>query len=337
MVGGRRGQVVTPRALLAADCGRGVGLGHLERMLALADALGPDVDVAMLVPQDDVAIRRRVTDRGHAPLEAAGDTPARVAAVAAASTPFDVVVLDGYVFDVALQRRLRDRAPLSVVDDLGLLTDCDLAVNPAPGGEALRPDGAAAFLGGAAYALIRGSVVEARELAARRDRQPRTVLVSTGATDPTGLGRSVSHALLDRDPDVQVIRVVGPNSLDVDEHARSREQLLEAPPDLADGLATATVYVGAAGTTAVQAACVGCPAVITPAVSNQQAQAAALEAAGCAIVVDAANLADACLVLLDDLGRRTEMTVRGRALVDGCGAARVADAIRHLVGARAAS
>src|SRR5580700_8233497 len=147
-------------------------------MLALADALDPDVDVAMLVPQDDVAIHRRVTDRGHAPLEAAGDTPARVAAVAASP------------FDVALQRRLRDRAPLSVVDDLGLMTDCDLAVNPAPGGEALRPDGAGAFLGGAAYALIRASVVEARELAARRGRQPRTVLVSTGATDPTGLGRS---------------------------------------------------------------------------------------------------------------------------------------------------
>ncbi len=337
MGGGRRGQVVTPRALLAADCGRGVGLGHLERMLALADALDPDVDVSMLVPQGDVAIRQRVVDRGHAPLEASGDTPARVAAVAGDSTPFDVVVLDGYVFDVALQHRLRDRAPLSVVDDLRLPTDCDLAVNPSPGGETLRPEGAGGFLGGADYALIRASVVQARELGLRRDRDPRTVLVSTGATDPAGLGRSVSHSLLERDPDVKVTRVVGPDSLDIAERAWAREQLLQAPPDLADGLATATVYVGAAGTTAVQAACVGCPAVITPAVSNQAAQAAALEAAGCAVVVDATYLADTCLALLDDLARRAEMAVRGRALVDGCGAARVADAIRHLVAARAAS
>ena len=328
---------MTPRALLAADCGRGVGLGHLERMLALADALEPDVEVSMLIPQGDVVIRQRVADRGHAPLEAAGDTPARVAAVAGASVPFDVVVLDGYVFDVALQRRLRDRAPLSVVDDLCLPAACDLAVNPAPGGGALRPEGAGAFLGGAAYALIRESVVEARELALRHGREPRTVLVSTGATDPTDLGRSVSHTLLERDPVVQVTRVVGPDSLDMDERALLRERLLEAPPDLADGLATATVYVGAAGTTAVQAACVGCPAVITAAVSNQAAQAAALEAAGCAVVVDAANLADACLALLDDLPRRMEMAARGRALVDGCGAARVADAIRHLVAARAGS
>jgi spore coat polysaccharide biosynthesis predicted glycosyltransferase SpsG len=48
--GGERGHLVTPRALLCADCGSGVGLGHLERMLALADALQPDVDVVLLVP-----------------------------------------------------------------------------------------------------------------------------------------------------------------------------------------------------------------------------------------------------------------------------------------------
>jgi len=41
---------VTSRALLAADCGRGVGLGHLERMLALAEALRPEVEASVLVP-----------------------------------------------------------------------------------------------------------------------------------------------------------------------------------------------------------------------------------------------------------------------------------------------
>jgi len=327
---------VTSRALLAADCGRGVGLGHLERMLALAEALRPEVEASVLVPEGDAALRRRVSDRGHTPIDAQGDTPLRVASALAASPLFDAVVLDGYVFDVGLQRRLRDRAPLTVVDDLRLPTDCDLAVNPSPGGESLRPDGARAFLGGAAYALIRASVVSAREMASRGDREPRTVLVSTGATDPAGLGLSVSHALLDRDSTVAVTRVVGPDSMELAGDAWPRESLLVAPPDLAGGLGTATVYVGAAGTTAVQAACVGCPSVITAAVSNQEAQAAALAAAGCAVVVDPAELAGACLTLLDDPARRAEMSTRGRALVDGRGAARVAAAIRHLVAARAA-
>jgi spore coat polysaccharide biosynthesis predicted glycosyltransferase SpsG len=76
--------------------------------------------------------------------------------------------------------------------------------------------------------------------------------------------------------------------------------------------------------------------VITAAVSNQESQAAALAAAGCAVVVDTAGMASACLTLLDDPERRAEMASSGRALVDGRGASRVAEAIRHLVTARAA-
>jgi UDP-2,4-diacetamido-2,4,6-trideoxy-beta-L-altropyranose hydrolase len=333
--GSGRGHLVTPRALLAADCGRGVGLGHLERMLALADELRPDVEVVVLIP-DDEELRRRVGARGHATIEREGETPARVTAAVDQSPPFDVVVIDGYVFDAGLQRRLRRRAALTVVDDLGLAADCDLAVNPSPGGESLRPSGATTFLGGAMYALIRSSVVHARDVALQRGRDVRSVLVSTGATDAASLGRSLSGALLDRDATVEVTRIVGPDSIDQAGDSRPRERVVVAPPDLADGLAAATVYVGAAGTTAVQAACVGCPAVITATASNQNAQAAALAAAGCAVVADARDLVDACLALLDDPARRAQMAVRGRDLVDGKGASRVADAIRHLVAARAA-
>jgi UDP-2,4-diacetamido-2,4,6-trideoxy-beta-L-altropyranose hydrolase len=331
--GGARGPVVTSRALLAADCGSAVGLGHLERMLALADALIDDMQVAILVPAGDASLSRRVSDRGHRPIEAPGSTPERVDAAAAGGPAYDVVVLDGYVFDAQLQHRLRDRAPLTVVDDLRLAADCDLAVNPAPGGELLRPDGADEFLGGAAYALIRRLLVDARERALRDGRRPRTVLVSTGATDLGGIGRQVSLELLDRDPAVEVIRVVGPDSQADPGSERSREDLLVGPPDLADALACATVYVGAAGTTAVQAACVGTPAVVSAAVANQVAQAVALEAAGCAVTADPHDLAAQCLSLLDDPARREAMAARGRRLVDGHGAERVAAAVRQLVNA----
>jgi UDP-2,4-diacetamido-2,4,6-trideoxy-beta-L-altropyranose hydrolase len=334
--GGKRGHTVRPRALLAADCGSGVGLGHLERMLALADALRPALDVSMLVPQGDSAVRDRVTDRGHVPVEAHGDAPARVAAAVSAMEGLDVLVLDGYVFDVALQHRLRLRAPLTVVDDLCLPADCDLAVNPSPGGEDMRPSGSDAFLGGPAFALIRASFAEAREQALRRGRDTRTVLVSSGATDLAGIGGRVTRALLDGDSTVHVVRVVGPDAPGVARGDHGRERVLIAPPSLAEPLSQASVYVGAAGTTAVQAACVGTPSVITAAVPNQHAQAAALAAAGCAIVVEVDGLASTCLQLLDDSVRRDDMAVLGRALVDGRGAERVADAIRQLAAARAA-
>ena len=328
---------MTPRALLVADCGSGVGLGHIERMLALADALRPDIDALMVVPDDDPALRRRVTARGHAAFEARGASPDRVETVLEQLPSMDVIVLDGYVFDAELQGRVRRRAPLTVVDDLRLPADCDLAVNPAPGGEALRPEGATAFLGGAAYALIRESIVAARDAALRRGRDVRTVLASTGATDPRGLAVQVSAELLERDGLVQVIRIVGPDTVVTSRDSRARERVLVAPADIADVLATATVYAGAAGTTAVHAACVGTPAVITATAANQQGQAAALAGAGCAIATDAAGVAGACLSLLDDPARCEAMATSGRALVDGQGAGRVAAAIRHLVAARAGS
>jgi UDP-2,4-diacetamido-2,4,6-trideoxy-beta-L-altropyranose hydrolase len=334
--GGARDHLVSPRALLCADCGSGVGLGHLERMLALADALKPDVEVVLLVPQGDQALHQRVTDRGHAVIAAPGDAANRVESMVETVASFAAVVLDGYVFDVALQRRLRTRAPLVVVDDLQLPVDCDLAVNPSPGGEDLRPAGATTFLGGAAYALIRAAIVGARDLAIRGGREPRTVLVSTGATDLAEIGSAVTADLLARDGTVEVMRVIGPDSGSPARNHGSRERLLVAPPDLAHALATCTVYVGAAGTTAVQAACVGTPAVITAAVPNQETQAKALACAGCAVVADTAQMAGACLSLLDDPDARATMATRGRALVDGLGAARVAEAIRHLGAARAA-
>ncbi len=310
-------------------------MGHLERMLALADALTPDIDVSVLVPSGNPALHRRVADRGHRVIDGPGPTSERVDAVTTGSIAFDVVVLDGYVFDVELQRRLRDRAPLTVVDDLGRPTDCDLAVNPSPGAEILWPTGADAFLGGAAYAPIRSLFGEARDRALRDGRDPRTVLVSTGATNLGGIGARVCAELLANDRHVEVIRVVGPDALAGSLEAVPRERLLVSPPDLADALATATVYVGAAGTTALQAACVGTPAVITAVVNNQEAQAAALAAAGCAAAVSEHELAAMCVTLLDDPVRRASMSARGRALVDGLGAERVAGAVCRLVTARA--
>lgn len=336
MGGGARDHLVTPRALLCADCGSGAGLGHLERMLALADALRPALESVVLVPDGDQALRQRVADRGHAVIAAPGDTATRVGSIVDTAQSFATVVLDGYVFDVALQRRLRARTPLVVVDDLQLPAECDIAVNPSPGGEELRPSGAATFLGGATYALIRQAVVDARQVALRGGREPRTVLVSTGATDLAGIGRAVAGDLLARDETVEVIRVIGPDSGGAVQDGRERERLLLAPPDLADVLAAATVYAGAAGTTAVQAACVGTPAVITAAVPNQTAQADALARAGCAVLTDTALMGVACLTLLDDPETRAVMAARGRALVDGQGASRVAEAIHTLVAARAA-
>jgi spore coat polysaccharide biosynthesis predicted glycosyltransferase SpsG len=323
------------RAVLLPDCGAEVGLGHLERMLALADALSGDVPVCVVVPHGEGPLLRRVTDRGHDAVVLPGVALARASA-AAESLDADVFVLDGYVFSVEVQRRLRARAPLVVVDDLGHPTAGDLAVNPSAGGEGLRPQGADAFLGGAEYALLSSAFLAARDSVRERGHPPRTALVSSGATNLMDITPSFVVDVLARDPDVAVLAVLGPQALGTKLPDDPRLEVLVAPPSLAAALGRATVYAGAAGTTALQAACVGVPAVITAAAPNQEGAAGALVAAGCAVAAEPATLAAECVRLLDDPARRLRMADAGRALVDGHGAARVADRVRRLVRTRAA-
>jgi spore coat polysaccharide biosynthesis predicted glycosyltransferase SpsG len=335
MDGSAPGGVVTSNALLVPDCGAGVGLGHLERMLALADALRPDVDQRIVVPREDAGLHSRVAARGHATVHVGGDARERALGAAAETAP-DLIVLDGYFFDTGTQRLLRERGALVVVDDLGHPTTCNLAVNPAPGGEAKRPAGADAFLGGATYALLSAATVAARDSVAPGGRDGRSVLVSTGATDRDGLCARLVTALLAGDAGVEVVAIVGPEMRRDGLGGDPRLSILVEPPTLAGALGAATVYAGAAGTSAVQAACVGVPAVITATAANQADQAAALAAAGCAVVAPPDEIAAECVRLLDAAELRAEMSRRGRALVDGQGAARVAQALRRLMGARAA-
>lgn len=331
---GAHGGAVTARALLVPDCGTGVGLGHLERMLALADALRPDLVASVVVPNTASALRDRVANRGHDALEVAGSVNGRAVA-AAEQVGSELIVLDGYDFDIGTQEWLRDRASLVVVDDSGHPTACDLAVNPSPGGEDSPPAGAHAFLGGARFALLPAGLLQARTARAR-PRARRSVLVSTGAMDARGITALVATELLRLDTVAEVVAVVGPEMDRADLPNNGRLRVLIEPPSLAVPLSEAAVYVGAAGTTAVQAACVGTPAVITAVAENQRSQAAALAGARCAVVVAQDQLARECLLLLDDPARRAAMAERGRELVDGRGAARVADSIRRLVRAHAA-
>jgi hypothetical protein len=70
-------------------------LGHLERLLALADSLQPEASVSLILPAGDLELRRRVEDRGHMVVTAPGETAARVESVVATTESMDLVVLDG--------------------------------------------------------------------------------------------------------------------------------------------------------------------------------------------------------------------------------------------------
>jgi spore coat polysaccharide biosynthesis predicted glycosyltransferase SpsG len=333
--GGRGLKNMAAPVVLVPECGAGIGFGHLERMLALADALREQVE-PVVVTVAEASVVERVRNRGHVALPLAGSAPDR-AMRAVVECAARLVVLDGYVFPAGVQTAIRGSCPLVVVDDLDGPCDCDVAVNPAPGVEdSPGPTGASATLRGPAFALLAAAYRTARDQRMREPHSATSLLVSNGGSDLGSIGVPLAHALLTCSVDGRVDLVIGPGATTPLDHPRVT--LHRSPTTLASLLAQAALYAGAAGTTAVQAACVGVPAIIAPVADNQRRQAGALERAGCAVVVSPPideRVAQSACRLLSDRERLQAMSRAGWELVDGRGSERVAAAIAEVLSARA--
>ncbi|NNG03459.1 MAG: hypothetical protein HKM95_05085, partial [Inquilinus sp.] len=107
--------------------------------------------------------------------------------------------------------------------------------------------------------------------------------------------------------------------------------------DMAAAMASADLAVSAAGSTLWELAFMGVPTLALVAAEGQRPAAAAYGAAGLGDVIDLlaadgeARLGPAIATLLGDAERRRTIAARGRAAVDGQGAARVCQRIEALL------
>src|SRR5689334_6919590 len=112
------------RVLLArADAGARVGLGHLMRTLALAEAWAAQGGRAVFMTDTSPAVQKIVGARGFELMASRGECGSAddLAATRAAveQTGADWVVVDGYRFDTAYLESLADLVPLVALDDGG--------------------------------------------------------------------------------------------------------------------------------------------------------------------------------------------------------------------------
>jgi spore coat polysaccharide biosynthesis predicted glycosyltransferase SpsG len=111
-------------------------------------------------------------------------------------------------------------------------------------------------------------------------------------------------------------------------------ELIVAAPKMAENLAWADVAIAAAGTTAIELAFMGVPALLVVAVENQMPIAARLEQLGAARnlggvpQLSSAKIRPVLRDLLCSQQTRAAMAERGQQLVDGDGAERVAAALK---------
>lgn len=261
----------------------------------------------------------------------------------------DWLVVDHYALDARWEQRLRSACErLMVIDDLADRShDCDLLLDQNLGREAecyavLVPD-ACQILAGPDKALLRPQFVEQRSMALKRrgsQTQPEHLLVACGGVDKHNVTRHVLD-ILDRCalPATARVTVVMGSHAPWLEDVRLRAAQLPWPTevkvdvaDMAFLMAQCDWAIGAAGTTAWERCCMALPTVTIVLAENQRPGALALQAAGCAILIESvAQLVGAIQQLFaSDALRKAELVCA--ATVDGLGAQRVVSRMVELSG-----
>ncbi|MGO8998598.1 MAG: UDP-2,4-diacetamido-2,4,6-trideoxy-beta-L-altropyranose hydrolase [Polyangiaceae bacterium] len=334
--------------VVRADAGPTTGVGHVMRCLALAHAFVTSGGPVTFVTACSVAsVRRRIAEIARlVDVPAAYPDPrdAECLATVLTASPGARLVVDGYHLDSSYQRRFRDMAGvLLVVDDYAHLPSysADLIVNPNIDADAARYPPDARLLLGPTYAMLRPEfapfIGRARPTAAR----VRKVLVTFGGGDTTDVTRIACEALAALgDVDLHARVVVGAESTALTKIARAsttRIELMGPTDEMPALMAWADMAVCAGGVTCWELALLGVPAVAVCLADNQRgnvnglARAGVIRSVGDVDALTSESLASALRDLMDGVLEREEMGRRGRELIDGRGAERVA---RALLGAR---
>lgn len=331
-----------PRLVLLPDSGPDVGLGHVSRCVALgtaAAALGARVS---LLASEEARAAALVRAAGLETLTVAGGVNGAAAIEQLGRAEADVVVVDSYRASPELFVALRSAAALVVaVDDLAdRPLPVDVVVNGGAAAETLpyRRAAGTRLLLGPRYALLDPRYAEA-PAAHAADRVGR-VLVSLGGGRHEAHLRRALAALDDAlDDGARVDVAVGPGG-DVQELAaaarasRLRVRIHADVAGLRELIEAADLAVSGAGMTLYELCATATPAVMVCMADNQRPNFAAFERAGAALGAGgteerglSASLRAALDRLATDGALRAALGARGRTLVDGQGAQRVARAI----------
>jgi UDP-2,4-diacetamido-2,4,6-trideoxy-beta-L-altropyranose hydrolase len=338
-----------PALGIRADAGARMGIGHVMRCLALAQAWKKrGGDVVLYTHAEAPELLRRLTQERLQiirPAHEAGSLEeAREVASLADEAGLFWMVADGYHFSPDYLAAIKDGGiRLLVLDDLATqdLEAADIVLNQnAYASEAMYPK-VKRLLAGSRHALLRREFLEWHGRRGPEPEEAAEILVTLGGGDPDNVTLKVIELLAgfagrrlrlkiivgSANPHLESLRQVsaGPHEVEI----------LVNPPNLPELVSRADVAISASGSSCWELACLGLPMLLIITADNQRGVAARLQELGIAEVLGwhedfpAADSLSRITSLLSDQSRRSRMSTLGRNLVDGQGAARVIEAMLH--------
>jgi UDP-2,4-diacetamido-2,4,6-trideoxy-beta-L-altropyranose hydrolase len=340
------------RLIVRADASTRIGIGHVMRCLALAQAwqdAGGHVVFVMCV--EAPALKARLTSQGMEVIHLSARPATRNDAVQTVGLAQHMgaswVVVDGYHFGTEYQRIIKDAGlRLLFIDDTGHANRycADVVLNQnahAHEGMYTNREAYTRLLLGARYILLRREFLGYRDWKPEIPGKAERILVTMGGADPDNATLKVIQALnLIGDPHLQARIVVGPSnsnieSLQNDSLSGFSFEILTSAKDMPGLMAWADVAVSAGGSTCWELAFMGLPSMVVVLAENQRDIAMRAQAVGMALNLGwhehllTEHLSEVLTGLIQSPAQRRRMSQSGKALVDGNGAVRVAERLRR--------
>jgi UDP-2,4-diacetamido-2,4,6-trideoxy-beta-L-altropyranose hydrolase len=332
---------------IRADAGARMGVGHVMRCLALAQAWKlRGGRVVLLTHAEAPALIQRLRDEGLElqPLLAAQGSLEEAAEVVnlAAEYPAKWLVLDGYHFTPDYRAALKvSGLRLLIIDDLADtdLSAADILLNQNAYATAQMYPVASRLLLGSQHALLRREFLPWRSQRGAEPEEAREVLITLGGGDPDNVTLRVLHLLAGMTERRLVLKVIVGSANPHVESLRAalpmnhEIEVLVNPPNLPELMSRAHVAISAAGSSCWELACLGLPMLLIITADNQRGVAARLEELGLAVCLGwhedfpKQDTLECLRDFLEDAPRRRRMSEEARLLVDGRGAGRVVEAM----------
>ena len=342
------------RVLVRVEAGSRVGLGHLQRCLALASAIrGQGIECAFLAA-DEPAVQGRIRGSGFTAIplkdvEPGSEDDLTAALEIAAQERCSGVVVDSYRIDERYLSELRAaRLVVTVIDDTARFPiGCHLVVNGGVEAESVanRPSASdTRFLLGPRYAMLGEGFWNVEPEPRKVADEVKEVLVMMGGADGCNLTPAVLGALDSLRGDFSVTAVIGPffeNGAEVEAIAsrcHRRVRLVRIPGSVQSLMLKADLAISAAGQTLYELAATGTPAVAAQVAENQADNLRGFSRHGVISPISFGGreqfqrvLAQVLSPLLTCPHRRQQMSQAGQRLVDGLGAKRVAAVMAEML------
>lgn len=330
---------------IRADGGHDIGMGHIMRCIALAQALRENGCSVYFITWPDHAVEASIKKHLHDSVGIidierrsyiAGELEQLDAIVRRHA--IDALVVDSYEADQDYLVKVKKIVRCSVViDDLNRFAfPSDIVINGnvyAPQMEYKSIYGNTKFLLGPKYLLMRK---EFSNLPKRcvKDKVER-ILVTMGGSDIMGITVKILRALRNAEIKVDIDIVMGAafknkDAIEAVTSAMPNVRLLYDIEDMAELMLKADMAISAAGSTLYELAACGVPTIALIQADNQVLAAESMAKAGCIMnlgwgdKVDEKIMAKATVELAHDYYRRNSMSNIGQSLIDGFGAARCA-------------